>query len=216
MRLRKLARVLGVKSQNDRYIEELKTKGTFCFIHINKCGGTSVENALGLPLIHDTAQHRIDKISRVRWDALTSFALIRHPYDKVISHYKYRVKTNQTDMGDGHIELSDWVQSAYGDQERRYYDSPLMFQPCLHWLVDNSGEIVVNHIIKLEEIDSSWPALCKTVFGRPISLGQHNTTPKGAQAVRTEQLTPAAIAVLDKHFASDFERFGYAKSDRSI
>ena len=41
--------------------------GQFAFIHINKCGGTSIEAALNLPKTHDTAQQRRDKIGRDHW-----------------------------------------------------------------------------------------------------------------------------------------------------
>ena len=208
---RKITSLLGLKTPGERYLERLATDGSFCFIHINKCGGTSVEKALGLPLIHDTARQRIEKIGRARWDELLSFALVRHPYDKVLSHYKYRVKTGQTGMGDGHVGAGDWVLRAYGEKDPRYYDQPIMFQPCRDWLTDGTGAVVVQHILKLERIDADWPAFSRMAFGREIDLGRHNRT-DAAQAPAAELLGPEAVAVLDAHFAKDFETFGYARA----
>ena len=70
----------------------------YSFIHINKCGGTSVERFLGIPTVHDTAAHRIKTIVKKNWDNRFTFALIRHPYSKVVSHYNYRTKTNQNNL----------------------------------------------------------------------------------------------------------------------
>lgn len=206
----RISRLFGIRP-SERYVERLKTGGSFCFIHINKCGGTSVEKALGLPLIHDTARQRIAKIGRARWDEMLSFALVRHPYAKVVSHYRYRVKTNQTGMGDGHIALGDWVLRTYGEKDPRYYDQPLMFQPCLDWLTDEAGEVAVQHILKLERIDEDWPAFSEMAFGRRVSLGQHNTT-KPAGSSDAQALGAEAVALLDAHFARDFDHFGYARA----
>lgn len=208
-----MARKLGFRSTADRYIARQCRHGTYCFIHINKCGGTSVERALGLPLIHDTARQRIARLGRDRWDELLTFALVRDPYAKVLSHYTYRVKTGQTGLGDGHIGLSDWVCEAYGAQNPRYHDQPLMFRPCMDWLVDESGQMAVKRVLKLEEIDSVWPAFCDEAFGRQIDLGRHNST----QAVARDKdrsgdrnrLDPAAVAIIRSRFAADFAAFGY-------
>lgn len=191
------------------YIRELRTRGTFCFIHINKCGGTSVERALGLPLMHDTALERIEKIGQARWDACHTFTIVRNPYDKVLSHYRYRVKTNQTGMGETDIPLNEWIARAYGEKDPKYHDRPRFFAPCLHWITDETGKIIVDQICKLETIEEDWKAV-KQKTGITVDLPRENTT----RASRADELDAASLDIIEEQFAKDFETFGYPLRSR--
>ena len=79
--------VLGLSKD---FIEQQRETGTYAFIHINKCGGTSVEAALGIPKVHDTAQERREKLGVEAWDRLKNFSGVRDPYARVASLYRYR------------------------------------------------------------------------------------------------------------------------------
>ena len=195
------------ESPQDRYIRMQRKSGTVCFIHINKCGGTSVEKALELPKIHDTAQERIAKLGQARWDAMLTFTLVRHPYEKVISHYKYRIKTNQTKMGQEPPDLNRWIALSYGEKDPHYYDKPLMFAPCMEWITDAQGHVLVDHILKLEEIDTAWLAFCRGHLGRDVPLGQHNKTNSEDLSAQFDARTKD---ILDVHFAVDFAQLGYS------
>lgn len=205
--VQKLRREL-LRKQTQAFLLWQKHFGKVCFIHINKCGGTSVETALRLPLIHDTALQRIDKIGRKSWDRMMSFTLIRHPYAKAVSHYKYRVKTGQAGLEAGDIGLDEWIVKAYGARDPRYYNNPLMFQPCLDWITDAQGTVLVDEVLRLEEIDSAWPAFSARAFGRHVPLPHSNATGSAASHPAA-QLGSEARAVLAQHFAPDFEAFDY-------
>ena len=73
------------------------THSDFIFIHINKTGGTSIEKALGLEKDHLTASEKKTAIGKQKWKKIYSFAFVRNPWDKVVSHYHHRVKMNITD-----------------------------------------------------------------------------------------------------------------------
>src|SRR5687768_13300689 len=120
------------------YHARLHTKfvAGFCFVHINKTGGTSIEKALGLPFQHRTAVEIRRLIGAKEWDRRFSFAFVRNPWDKVASHYHFRVKTNQTGLRDKPIPFNEWVRLAYGEQALPYYDQPKMFMPQLEWISD--------------------------------------------------------------------------------
>ncbi len=200
----------AIRARTRLFLLHQRHFGRVCFIHINKCGGTSVERALGLPLIHDTALQRIERVGRARWEEMLSFALVRHPYAKAVSHYKYRRKTGQAGMKGNDIDLNTWIEKAYGERDPRYYNNPLMFQPCLDWLVDRDGTILVKRVLKLEEIGTTWPAFCNEAFGRTIPLPHSNATrPRSSPSHTSADLTKEARAVLREHFARDFAQFGY-------
>jgi len=203
---------MKIKSIYHRARRSLKVRqavfGDFAFIHINKCGGTSVEAALGLPKIHDTARQRRDKIGVARLERITSFALVRCPYDKVASHYRYRVKTNQTGLGNGIPNLNEWVRRAYGEREPRYYDIPLMFAPCIDWLKDDDGEVMVDLWVRLEEIDRDWQQI-EALIGTSATLSKQNSTVRGSDS-KKDKLNAESIAIINDHFRNDFKTFGYS------
>lgn len=185
--------------------------GQFAFIHINKCGGTSIEAALDLPKIHDTARQRRDKIGAARWERIPSFALVRNPYAKVASHYRYRVQTNQTELGSSNINLNEWVRRAYGEKNPEYYDNPLMFAPCTDWITDEAGEVMVDLVVRFEEIDSNWHQI-EALIGKGAVLLKENATSR-KQGNTEDSLDSESIAIINDHFKRDFETFRYAQRD---
>lgn len=200
-----LRQFFPARSAAELYLDAQARSGTFAFIHINKCGGTSVEKALGLPKIHDTAQQRRSRVGDDRWAQMFSFALVRHPFDKVCSHYRYRVKTNQTGLGDTPLPLNEFVRRAYGERDPRLYDKPLMFAPCLAWLTDTSGAMMVTHVARLEDIATEWPLICAQI-GRDVPFPQANRTERGTTG---SELSPENKVLIRDLFAADFDAFGY-------
>lgn len=197
-------KVLGIRKR--LYLQHQRLFGKWAFIHINKCGGTSVEHALGIPVqIHDTACQRRHILGHSKWNEIFSFATVRNPFAKVVSHYKYRMATNQTCLGENPIEFNEWIVRAYGEKDPAYFDKPLMFAPCVHWLQDESGHIIVDFVAKLENIDNDWSVICKHV-GTRADLPKKNTT--GTVDYKS-MYSAEARSIVERHFAIDLETFDY-------
>ena len=91
----------------------------FIFVHLHKCGGTSVERALGDRLMwndvmlgsspygeqlqqlykpkfgldkHSSAADIKALVGDELWDSYFTFATVRHPFDRIVSYYSY-IKT---------------------------------------------------------------------------------------------------------------------------
>ena len=188
-------------------------KDNYSFIHINKCGGTSVESVLGIPKIHDTASHRIKVIGKKKWDNRFTVSLIRHPYSKVVSHYNYRVKTNKTNLKSSPIDLNDWVKLSYGEKNKRFYNVPLMFEPSFNWLT-YKDHLVVDCIVKLEEIDSEWPMICENLKIKYRPLPKVNQTSHNRIQAAFDKLDDEALSIIHSHFSIDFSEFKYDKLSR--
>ena len=189
------------------YLLRQRLGGLYVFIHINKCGGTSVESALGIPVkIHDTARLRRLKLGRRRWEAAFTFALVRHPYSRMISFHKYRSRYNQTGLRDDPVELNDWIRAVFRDRDPRYHDNPKMFASCFDWLSDGE-EVIVEYVARLEEIDAHWPVI-QARTGRTVSLPRRNFS-RSEEADPGQLLAPDARQLLATHFRKDFETFGY-------
>jgi hypothetical protein len=182
------------------------------FVHINKTGGSSVEAALKLPFQHRTARELRAVIGQARWERRFSFAFIRNPWDKVVSHYFYRVKTNQTGLGDGRVGFGDWVRAAYGERDPRFYDQPKMFMAQFDWLIDENGEIMVDFVGRFEQLNRDFATVC-TRTGRRAQLP--HLKPSGARDYRT-LYDGDTFEIVRRCFAADIDAFGYAFDAPSV
>jgi hypothetical protein len=175
-------------------------------VHINKTGGSSVEKALGMPFQHRTALELIELMGRERWERCFTFAFVRDPWDKVASHYRYRVKTRQTGLGASPIPFGEWVRRAYGDQEPRYYDQPKMFMPQSRWICDAGGHTLVDFVGRFERLEADFAEVCRRL-GREAELPHLKKSSEGSGSRAMYDAESAAVVA--EVFAEDLERFGY-------
>ena len=139
-----------------------RNKRKIIFVHINKTGGVSIEQALGFSeKQHKTALEFKEQLGQKRWDKAYKFSIIRNPWDKVVSQYFHRIKTNQTGLVSNPIEFKKWVKLTYGEQNPKYYDDPKYFMPHLNWLTDEKGEVIVDFIGRFENLDNDFQHICE-------------------------------------------------------
>ena len=189
------------------YHARLHTKymASVIFVHINKTGGSSIEKALKLPFQHRTALEIRDLIGVRRWESRFSFAFIRNPWDKVASHYHYRVKTDQTGMGDKHVPFAEWVRLAYGQNALPYYDKPKMFMPQMDWIADADGNVLVNFVGRFEGLQRDFQHVCEKI-GWQATLPHLKQSERGDYRRYYDDDTAAIVA---GWFAKDIAAFGY-------
>ncbi len=177
----------------------------YVFIHINKTGGTSIEKALGISQDHSTALEKYQQLGAKAWRRKFVFSIVRNPWDKVVSHYHYRVKTNQTGLGDKTIPFREWVLRCYRDQDPQYYDQPRMFMPQWHWLVDEQDQLLVEFVGKLETLNEDFSSICARL-SIDASLGHVKPSSRSHYQAYYDSETQGLIA---ERFARDIEAFSY-------
>ncbi|MDB9527389.1 sulfotransferase family 2 domain-containing protein [Oscillatoria sp. CS-180] len=177
----------------------------FLFIHINKTGGTSIAKALNIPPKHDTALEKIEEVGRIEWDKRFTFAVVRNPWDKVVSHYYYRVQTNQTDLGSNQINFKDWVKRVYQEKSRPYYDKPKMFMPQVDWVSDAAGTIIVDHICRFESLEADFREVCDRLE-IDYNLPHLKSSKRGNYRDYYDSETTAIVA---DWYSQDIEKFNY-------
>lgn len=176
------------------------------FIHINKTGGTSIGNALGFNKSHLTVREIIDFIGKKRFESSYKISAVRNPWDKVLSHYKYRIKTNQTNMGENTPSFSEWVKKTYGkNKDPFYYDKPKMFQPQVDWLKDYDNKIDIDVIMKFENLNKEFEKLSE-YLNLNVSLPHLNATQK---VNYREFYDDDSISIVSEWFAEDINMFSY-------
>lgn len=182
------------------------------FIHINKTGGSSIEQALKLAFEHKTAEEKRGELGPRLWARAFKFTFVRNPWDKVVSHYSYRVETNQTGMGDGHISFRDWVLLAYGARDPRYYDHPKMFMPQSDWICDDDGTVLVDFVGRFESLDGDFQRVCERLkaFGRTAAVNRLPHVKRSPRGPYREYYDDETMKVVQAHFAADLVRFEYS------
>jgi len=181
--------------------------GAFIFIHINKTAGTSIGNAIGLPIKHhQTAREVIHQIGKNKWNTAYKFTLVRNPWDKVVSHYEYRRKRNKTEVGSRAISFSEWVKKTYGpDKDLFYYNNPKAFQTQVEWLKDDEGRITIDFIGKFESINEDFDQI-KHAIGLEAELPHLNASKRaGFQSYYDDETRQ----IVTDWFREDIEAFNY-------
>lgn len=178
----------------------------FVFIHINKTGGTSIARALSIPPKHNTALEKIEEIGHEEWDNRFTFAVVRNPWDKVVSHYYYRIQTNQTELGTNRIRFKEWVEQVYRDKRLPYYDKPKMFMPQVNWISDTEGKVIIDHVCRFESLESDFREVCDRL-GIVYNLPHLKSSRRGHYRDYYDLETQKIIA---DWFNQDIEKFGYS------
>jgi chondroitin 4-sulfotransferase 11 len=181
--------------------------GSYIFVHINKTAGTSILKAIGQARKkHLTAREIIGRVGLDQWEEAYKFTVVRNPWNKVVSHYKYRVKTNQTQMGVKHISFKEWVIRTYGEEkDEYYYDNAKMFQPQVAWLKDLDGVISFDRIIKFENLSAGFKEV-SSALGLTDELDHLNRTSKTNFSEFFDEETAQVVA---HWFQEDIDFFGY-------
>jgi len=155
---------------------------------------------------HLTAKEIIKVIGQDKWDKAYKFAVVRNPWDKVVSQYKHNIKNNVTNMANKEISFDDWVACTYGKNKvEYYYYRPQMFLPQVEWLKDFEGKIDLDKIIRFENLTDEMNLVFNTI-GIHQELPHVNKTSKTNYRDFYDDTTQKIIA---DWFHEDIKVFGY-------
>jgi len=157
----------------------------FCFIHINKAGGTSVVEALSrwempqsLVRDHDQATIYMDRLGPALWSEMFSFAFLRNPFDRMVSSYEFR-KQYLPDIRSPHVlaaaklSFRDWMLGPVKDDPLdREWSNQL-------WMVcgdDGEGEIIVSQLYLYEDLEGGFLDACSRIGISAPRLASYNKT----------------------------------------
>jgi len=177
----------------------------FYFIHINKTGGTSIEEAFRLPAEHLTAMEKRNQVGLERWRNAFKFTVVRNPWDKVVSHYHYRVKTNQGNLADSGMKFEDWVKSAYRDNNPSLFDNPKYFMPCVDWLTDSDNKLIVDYVGRFEHLSRDFANICEKI-GLQVELPHRKVSSRDHYR---GYYNSECRNIIGEHFIRDLEQFEY-------
>lgn len=192
----------------------LKHFQNFIFIHIPKNAGTSIERALGIPILnHDTCISMKRKIGDKRFNNRFKFAFVRNPYDREVSLYKYKLKENKDTAPSSFLKMTfeEWLGEKWRQHEE--YGKVIDLQlyehawPQMQYLKNEENEIVVDFIGKFENLNSDFEFVKKKLGVKATlpHLKPSNDNGKGYRSYYSE----TSKSIVENIYKEDFEHFDY-------
>ncbi|MDW2309491.1 sulfotransferase family 2 domain-containing protein [Vibrio sp. 1075] len=171
------SKIYLIKHKIDLYRRYLfwKKKKTI-FIHIPKVAGTSINKAIyGRTLGHYTSNQVKSAFPQLFSDCY-KFAVIRDPYERIYSAYKFAKVGKTNDMGvykpkqyqikdfdSFEMFLKNWLP------KQNLAKSDFIFRPQVSFITNGYGELLVNDVFLLSDLKS-----LETRFG--VNFKNHNST----------------------------------------
>lgn len=192
----------------------------FVFVHIPKCGGTSIEWAFNAWNDSDNffvgggKQHWfLEQIITAKPESkdYSSFAFIRNPFSRIVSEYKYAKKESHNNCN--HIKSNSPLNLSFKEFCKdleynldrycyRFHEKSL----CDYLLNADSSE-KVNHIGRLENFQKDFNLICDKI-GIPQKQLPH-AFKSDYKKHYTEYYDDETRSIVAEKYAKDIEYFGY-------
>lgn len=213
--------------------EEGSRYPNFIFVHINRTAGSSIEFQLNrqIPTIflsefesevgYDRAQHynvlEYRQILGCRYEDYFSFSVIRNPWDRMLSCFKfYYRKSQETEI---YEQFNRWLDKRFDFNGLRYDFKTLMrpnhfkdmrlFEPCVDWL--NGG---VDFIARFETLDNDWRVIAsKLNLEKPNKLLPVKNESRHRHRDYRKYYMSKSVELIEIAFKRDIEICGYSFDD---
>jgi len=199
-------------------------KHKFIFVHINKCGGTSIESELVrycdnfsqkyahitnmdklLKVLGQAKHQTIQQMINEQTQDYFKFSFVRNPWSKLVSTYFFRVRENLfRNKGLTFREFIKYKLPRKNSVNLRYdcYDSTYQY----NWLCDNSGNLRVDFIGRFENLQGDFNTICDKI-GIPRKQLPHKNKTKHKHY--TEYYDDETREIVAERYKRDVESFGY-------
>ena len=205
---------------------------SFIFVHINKCGGSSIHRALRHVDAERTGHRTFKNIlytSKIdNPEDFFKFSFIRNPWSKMVSFYNYHDKRRGWDFcgwpwdKNNPPEFNDFIKLIYEEsfpwravwQHDRFKSShkqtiPLRVSNSYDWLVDKSGKFSMDFVGRVENMSEDYMFVCKKL-GLPQTRPPHiNKSSREKPKHYAEYYDDEARELVAFNFSKDIEHFGY-------
>jgi hypothetical protein len=184
------------------------------FVHVPKCGGSSVETQLGVFHGHRSAVY-FRAADPGLFAAAWKFSIVRNPYDRLVSgfHYLKHHTRSERDRAWADAVLGpcpDFAAFAARLAEPGFRGRVLAwlhFQPQWYYLCDARGRLLVDEVARLEALDAF--AARFNAAGHAVTLDTRVRERPSARAAWQDYYDAATAATVADLYARDFGIFGY-------
>jgi len=184
----------------------------FIFVHIQKTAGKSMLKALGLPL---GADHRFANVQRRDygekiWSSYFKFAIVRNPWDRLISGYHYRLSGGSGSPDDlTRAKLYPRSFHRFCENLDFFVNLPNehMFRPQYQWISDVDGRNLMDYVGRFETLNEDFLVIRERIGRDAVILPHIN---KSNHRPYWEYYDTRTRDLVSRAYEEDLERFGYA------
>ena len=193
----------------------------FIFTHISRTGGASIElvfNTIGIKKPHlnplyseqskkikfEASQHWKSTEERIvigdeLWKKYFKFTIVRNPWDRMVSQYFGHVIKDVPGLS-----IEDYFLKLFVKEE--YIDFKRITQPCMEWITDDEGNMLVDYIGRFEKLQKDFNTICDKIGVNPIVLPQSG---KSTRSHYRNYYNDYTAELVYNAFKSDIEEFNY-------
>lgn len=127
------------------------------------------------------------------WDNIFKFCFVRNPWDWLVSHYFFKIRTTEVDPS---IDFNKWL-----------YNSHPIWQAITQFdCLSQEGKIIVDFIGRFENLQKDFDSVCDRIGIPRIELPQHNQT---QHKHYREYYDKESIKFVENKYQKDIETFNY-------
>lgn len=176
----------------------------FIFIHINKCGGTTIDTLFSGDFAGHTKAFDYKKQYPTEFKNYFKFTFIRNPWDRVVSFYHYQIKRKWDYYPfDETIPFKEFVKNWLKQMPRQ---TTLNTHPCYDWISDEHDELIIDFVGRVENFQKDFDIVCEKI-GIPQCKLPHNN--KTNHKHYTEYYDEETKEIVAEKYAKDIKYFGY-------
>jgi Sulfotransferase family len=174
------------------------------FIHQRKTAGCSIISSFGITPEHREWHLFNDGTLSEEWTHRQEsardyvvFTVIRNPWDRFISGWKYLAATRNRPL----LEvLQDLPAESTGADYRH------LTRPQVDILMDAQGALALDYVLRFENLAADFARLCFLIGKTDCTMPHLNATPHGRYGDYFDQ---RARELFDRHFQKDVSLLGY-------
>ena len=185
------------------------------FVHVTKTAGTSIRKSLKLNRTnlsesfkkHYFASEIIQLIGQERWDKAFTFTFVRNPWDRLFSHYRFKMrKQNTTDM----VSIDHFQEWSLKKIHRSLMTTdPTLWKnlkPQSEFLYNQDGQIAIDFIGRFENLEADFQTLCQKIgIKAQLSHFNHSLPILKYRDFYQDELK----SLVEHYYADDIENFAY-------
>jgi len=170
------------------------------FVHVPKCGGSSVEAQLGIDHGHRSAVY-FRAADPALFARAWKFSIVRNPYDRLVSAFHYLKNHTRSER-----DRAWAAEPGFSDRVLAW----LHFQPQWYYLCDREGRLLVDEVARLEALDGFAARFNAAGHGVTLDAGvRARPSERAAWQAYYDAETAARVAAM---YARDFAILGYPTS----
>tara|TARA_E500000305_G_scaffold109017_1_gene112927 strand:- start:4911 stop:5555 length:645 start_codon:yes stop_codon:yes gene_type:complete len=185
------------------------------FLHVPKAAGTSVNRALyGKTLGHYSALE-VQRAFPNLFRRCFSFSLVRNPWDRALSAYRFAKLGATKSMGvyqpeQYHIPQFDTFERFVCEwlPSRNLTNSDFIFRPQYSFVCDRKKRIIVDHLGYVERLRETV-SFVERRLGRELDIKVENATNAGSGVYQDAYFSDEMVEIVRSVYADDVSMFGY-------